>query len=349
MLDITEKKLEKATVELQINVPVETVELEYRAVFNKLKNRVTIDGFRKGKAPLQMVETRFRKEADREVAENLLRSVFLEAVREKQRTPIAYHHYEFDTISPDEPFTFKAVFEVPPAVKLGKYKGIAAEEQACVVSDEDLSSEIDSIRERFAQIDKRGDDEVIIDGDLVKIKVKRIDDVDASERDAVEFKEYQIVVGRSADESALDKFITGIKVNEEKEIDVKYPKDYHLTELAGQKVRNHVVVLEISSMTLPELTDEFAKRLGYETVAEFMAKTREYLEKYVADRTKGDAKAQILRSIVEDSTFDLPESMILNEMESLFRRTRESVGYHSDNLEEFAAIMGLEKDAFVNS
>ncbi|OHD64807.1 MAG: trigger factor [Spirochaetes bacterium RBG_13_51_14] len=348
MLDITEKKLEKATVELQINVPVETVELEYRAVFNKLKNRVTIDGFRKGKAPLQMVETRFRKEADREVAENLLRSVFLEAVREKQLTPIAYPHYEFDTISPDEPFTFKAVFEVPPAVKLGKYKGIAAEEQACVVSDEDLSSEIDSIRERFAQIDKRGDDEVIIDGDLVKIKVKRIDDVDASERDAVEFKEYQIVVGRSADESALDKFITGIKVNEEKEIDVKYPKDYHLTELAGQKVRYHVVVLEISSMTLPELTDEFAKRLGYETVAEFIAKTREYLEKYVADRTKGDAKAQILRSIVEDSTFDLPESMILNEMESLFRRTRESVGYHSDNLEEFAAIMGLEKDAFVN-
>ena len=132
----------------------------------------------------------------------------------------------------------------------------------CTVNDDNVQAEIDAIRERFAKIDKKGDGALIQNGDLAKIKVKRIDDVEASERDKVEFKEYQIVVGRSKDESALDKFITGMKVNEEKEVDVKYPKDYYLPDLAGQKVKYHVVISEISSMDLPELNDEFVKKLG---------------------------------------------------------------------------------------
>ena len=346
MLNITEKKLENATMELQIDVPVEKVESEYQAVFNKLKNFVKIDGFRKGKAPLNMVEARFRKEADQEVAENLLKSVFLEAVEEKQLTPIAYPRYQFDTISRDQAFSFKAIFEIPPTVELGKYKGISADEQVCAVNDDNVQAEIDAIRERFAKIDKKDDDARIQNGDLAKIKVKRIDDVEASEHDKVEFKEYQIVVGRSKDESALDKYIIGMKVNEEKEVDVKYPKDYYLSDLAGQKVKYHVVISELNSMELPELNDEFVKKLGHETVDQFRSKTKEYLEKYVTEKTKGDAKAQILKQIVEDSKCDLPESMILNEMHRLFKRTCENVGYSSDNMEEFASIMGIDPDAF---
>jgi len=346
MLNITEKKLENATMELQIDVPVEKVESEYQAVFNKLKNFVKIDGFRKGKAPLGMVEARFKKEADQEVAENLLKSVFLEAVEERKLTPIAYPRYQFDTISRDRAFTFKATFEIPPTIELGKYKGLGADEQVCAITDDNVQAEIDAMRERFSKVDKKADDAQVQNGDLVKIKVRRIDDVEASERDKVEYKEYQIVVGRSKDESALDKYITGMKVNEEREVDVKYPKDYYLNDLAGQKVKYQVAVTEINSMELPELNDEFAKKLGHETVDQFRSKTREYLEKYVAEKSKGDAKAQILRQIVEDSAYDLPESMILNEMHRLFKRTAENVGYSSDNMDEFASIMGVEPSAF---
>jgi trigger factor len=346
MLNITEKKLENATMELQIDVPVEKVELEYKAVFDKLKNVVKIDGFRKGKAPLGMVEARFRKEADQEVAENLLKSVFLEAVEERKLTPIAYPRYQFDAISRDRAFSFKATFEVPPTVELGKYKGLGADEQVCVITDDNVQGEIDAVRERFAKIEKKADDAQVQNGDLVKIKVRRIDDVAASDRDKVEYKEYQIVVGRSKDESALDKYITGMKVNEEKEVEVKYPKDYYLTDLAGQKVRYQVAVTEISSMELPELNDEFAKKVGHETVDQFRSKTREYLEKYVAEKSRGDAKAQILKQIVEDSKYDLPETMIRSEMHRLFKRTGEKVGYSSDNVDEFASIMGIEPNAF---
>lgn len=347
-MNITEKKLENATMELQIDVPLDKVESEYKNAFNKLQNIVKIDGFRKGKAPLHMVEARFRKEADQEVAENLLRTVFLEAVEQKQLTPIAYPRYEFEKISREEPFTFKAVFEVPPTVEIGKYKGLSADEQACEINDDDVKSEIDAIRERFATVTRKEEGGEVQNGDLVKMQVRRIDDVAESERDSVEAKEYQIVVGRSKDESALDKYITGMKENEKKEIDVKYPKDYYIPDLAGQKACYDVLIKEVSSMALPALDDELAKKMGHDTVIEFTAKTREYLEKYVAEKTKGDAKAQILKQIVEDSTFDLPESMIIREMENLFKRTRENIGYYSDNMEEFAKIMGIEPDAFRN-
>ncbi len=346
MLIITEKRLENATMELQVEVPLEKVEEEYKEAFKKLKTVAKIDGFRKGMAPLQMVEARYGKEADREVAESLAKNVILEAIQEKELSPITYPRFAYESISREAPFTFKAFFEMAPTVELGKYKGIAADEQVCEVTEANVRAEIDSIRERFASTEKKADDAALRNGDMVKLKVKRIDDIEVSERDNAEFKEYQIIIGKSKDDSALDKHIIGMKVNEEKEVDVKYPKDYQIPDLAGQKVRYHVVISEISSVELPVVDDEFAKKLGYETAEEFTTRTGEYLRKYVNERIKGDAKAQILREIVEGGTFDIPESMVRNEMENLFKKTSESVGYKSNNIEEFAALMGMEPEAF---
>ncbi len=345
---VSEKKLENATIQLQIDVPVEKVESEYQAVFNKLREIVKLDGFRKGKAPLHLVENRYKNEADQEVAENLLKNTFIEAIQEKALNPIAFPNYEFNAISRDKPFSFKATFEVSPTIELGEYANIQAEEPACSITDENVQAEIDSIRERFAKIEKKEDAAAIHNGDYVKLKVRRIDDVNEAEVDKVEFKEYSIIVGKTKDESALDRHITGMKVNEEKNIEVKYPKGYYLTELAGQRATYHVVISEINNFELPDLDPEFAKKLGYESVEEFKNKTREYLNKYVNERAKGEAKGQILKSIVEASKFDIPETMIQNEMEDLFHQTRESVGYHNDNMDEFASIVGQDPEEFRN-
>lgn len=348
MLNITEKKLENATMELQVEVPVDKVEEGYREAFKKLQAVAKIDGFRKGKAPIEMVESRYGKEADREVAESLVKSVFFEAIEEKDIRPITMPRYTYESISRESPFLFKALFEVAPTVELGKYKGIAANEQVCEVTEANVQAEVDSIRERFASTEQKEEGEPLANGDLVVIRVKRIDDIDESEREKAEFKEYRIIVGKSKDESALDRYIIGMKVNEEKEVEVKYPKDYQIPDLAGQKVRYHVVIGEIQTVTLPTLDDEFAKQLGYESVDEFRTKTAEYLRKYVEERIKGDAKAQILKEIVEGSRYDIPESMILREMDNLFKKTNESVGGSAKNIEQFAAIMGMDPGAFAS-
>ncbi|MCP4130335.1 MAG: trigger factor [bacterium] len=346
-MNITEKKLENATVELQIEVPVEKVEIEYKAVFDKIKQNVKIDGFRKGKAPVQMVETHYREYADQDVAENLVRSAFLDAITEKQLTPIAEPQYEFDVIKRDELFSFKAVFEIPPTVELGNYKSIAAEEKSCVVTEEEVMSEVDTVRERHADLTEKGEGALLEEGNLTKIMVKRTDDgAEVSEDGTADFKDYSIVIGKSKDKYALDKHLVGMKVGEEKEVDVKYPRDYTIKDLAGQKVSYLVRIEKIEDMKLPELDDEFAKKVEYESKDDMIVKTREYIEKYVLEKTRGDAKALIIKEIVENSTYDIPATMVKSEMKSMLRRRLQEMGFPPENMEHFESQLDDDNSDF---
>lgn len=329
-----------------IEVPADRVEEEYKNAFNKIQKSAKVDGFRKGKAPLHMVEAKFAEYAEEEVAESIIKTFFYDAVTEKGLNPISQPKFQFDRIARNTGFSFTGSFEVMPSIEIGKYKEIPVEEKACNVTNDDVDMEIDSVRERQAVTTKKEDHEQLENGNVVTIMLKRIDDVSAEEKEKLEFKEYTIVEGKSKDESALDKKILGMKTGEEREIDVKYPKDYYIKDLAGQKVTYLVKIKEMSRMELPALDDEFAKKAGYESLADMKKKTREYLERFVTEKTRGEAKAHILNAIMESSKFDIPETMVKNEVGVIFRKTQERIGYYSDNLEQFASILGLNPDDF---
>jgi len=345
-LNIVEKKLENAQMELEIEVPADQVAEAYKTVFAKIQKNVKVDGFRKGKVPMPIVEQRYQNEADQEAIEALVQKFFFEAINETQMTPIDRPYYDFNEIKRDQSFTFKAVFDVMPSVEIGKYIDIAADETVCKVSDDDVMAEIDTYRERMAVTAPKTDDETIENGDMVKIKVKRLDHEPTEEEEGDGSREYTIVVGKSKDSSALDKHIVGMKKDEEKEVEVKYPKDYYIEDLAGQKVKYNVHALDIQNMDLPELNDEFVKQINFETVDDMKVKVREQLEQYVDQKTRGDAKSQIIRAIVESSTYDIPKSMIMTEMGAIFKKTQQRVGYYADDIEQFAEVLGIAKDEF---
>lgn len=344
-MNITEKKLENATVELQIEVPADRVEIEYKAVFDKIKNSAKLDGFRKGKAPLPMIESHYREKADQEVAGNLAKQIFFDAVTEKHLTPITEPRFDFEKINRGEIFSFKAVFETPPTVELGKYKEISAEEKVCEIKNSDVEDEINSMRERQSKVNPK-EGGAVANSDFIKLKVKRIDDVEKDEIDNVEFREYSMVVGKSKDQYAFDKYVVDMKLDEEKEVTIKYPKDYFVSEYANQKVKFIIKISEINTMELPALDDEFAKLMNFETVEEFKTKTKENLENFVTERSKGGAKATILKTIVDSSKFEIPESLILNEMASLFQKTQQRFGYQFESIEQFASMMGMKVDEY---
>ncbi|MBN1534653.1 MAG: trigger factor [Spirochaetes bacterium] len=333
-------------MELQIDVPVDVVESEYTSVLEKLQKMVKIDGFRKGKAPMGLVETRYIQQADKEVAENLVQRSFMDAVSEKQYTPIAQPHYSFERIKRGEAFTFKAVFETPPTVVLGKYREIAADERTVAIKDSDVDDEITALREREAKITKR-ESGAVKNGDYVKIKVKRLNDPSQDKGTPPAYKDYTIIVGKSKDASSLDKYIVGMTAGEERDIDVKYPKDYYIKDLAGERVTYSVRVEEISDFELPDLNDEFSQKHQFTSVAEMKTKMKENIEKYVTEKNRSDAKASILQAIIENSTFDIPESMVQTEMVLLFRKMQERIGYQIDSIDKFAQIFGIDKDEFL--
>lgn len=347
-ITVQDKKLENARMELAITVSADDVEQAYQKEFKKLQKKVKIDGFRQGKAPLKMVETKYAEHADAEVADALAKEGFIEAVRTGSFAPINTPSYDFTTISRGAPFEFTVFFEIPPTVELGKYTDIPVEEKTCAITEKDYQKEIDSIRERHAQSELLGDDAVVENGHNVKLKVKRIDDADNA--DSVEFKEYTIVVGKSDDESALDSRIVGMKAGEEKEIQVKYPKQYYIKDLAGQKVTYLVQIVEINRLTLPDLDDELAKKENYDDAATLEGQIRKNVDEFVTNRTRGEARAKVLSKVVENSTFDIPATMVENEIHHIFERTQQRLGFRLDSMEQFAQLagMGLEelKDRF---
>lgn len=346
---LSEKKHENAIVELEIEIPVEKVELEYKAVFEKIRKTAKIDGFRQGKAPVQMVEARYREYADEEVAENLAKSTVFDAVHEKELMPIMEPKIHYDKVVRNEPFKYKAFLELMPTVELGEYKGLKVEEAACEITDADLESEIDIMRERIASTEPLTDPEAIIEnGNLVKFMLKRIDNVDPAQVEGLEYREYSIVVGKSKDDYTLDKFLPGMKVLEEKEVTIDYPEAYYVKELAGLSVTYMLKVVEISIITLPELNDEFAKESGYESLEDMNNKTREYLSNFVNNRISSDVRNALIEQILQSSTFDIPESMVLNEMYTIFEKTQERVGYRAENIDEFAQVVGIDPEEFRN-
>jgi len=344
---LSEKKLENAVVELEIEIPIERVEIEYKAVFNKLQKNAKIDGFRQGKAPIQLVETKYKDYAGEEVAENLARSTFYDAVEKKELAPIVEPRISFDGITRDEPFKYKAVFEVMPTIELGQYTSVESEEKTCNVTDEDIMAEIETIRERFATMNVVEDaDAVVAKGNLAKFNLKRTDNVSKEEADNIDFKEYSILVGKSKDEYTLDKHLIGMKKGEEKTVTIKYPADYYMKEFSGQEITYVVVINQIETVELPALDDEFAKKSNYESVDDMKAKTKEYLEKYVNDRISAEVKNLLINKIVESSTFDIPESMVMNEMYSIFKKTQQRVGYNAENIEQFAMVLGIDPNEY---
>lgn len=344
---LSEKKHENAIVELEIEVPVDKVDLEYKSVFNKIQKKAKVDGFRPGKAPIQLIETRYNEQAGAEVAENLARRMTLEAVEQKELAPIAEPRIEYNEINREGAFRFTARMEVMPTVEAGEYRGVAADEKTCNITDQDVINEIDTVREKFAEIEKiENPDAQVEKGNLARFKLKRIDDVEKEMINTVEFKDYSIVVGKSRDEYTLDKHILGLKVGVEKEITISYPSDYYISDFAGKAITYIVVVTEINLVRMPELDDTFAVNNGYESVEDMKTKTRAYLEKFVTDRISNETKNELITKVVEQSKFDIPESMVVNEMYSIFQKTQQRIGYHAESLEQFATLLGFDPEEY---
>ncbi len=346
---ISEKKLENARVELQIEVPDTEVENEYIKVFNTLQKNVKVDGFRKGKVPLDIVIKKFKGNADTEVAENIVKTYYIEALKEKDLSPISQPEIEFDKIERAQPFKFNVRFDVAPIVELGNYKNLSAKENACKITDNDVEKEIESTRERFGTVSKKEEGEKAEKGDYVRAESKRIDNIDEAEIDNIKATPVSVIVDKYKTEYSFDEDIIGMKVGETKEITRKYPKDYEDSNLAGQKAKYLVKILEISSLTLPALDDEFAKDLGtYESMEDVRKKIREDFERFVNDKVVKDVKGDLIKTIIETSKFDLPESMIQREMSNILEKFKTNMGLQDKGIEELFQKGMLERDKFLS-
>ena len=325
---VSEKKLENSRMELQIEVPEDKIESEYTKVFDRIQKNAKIDGFRKGKVPLEVIIKKFQGSADSEVAENIVRSSYMEALNEKKLYPISEPEVNFDNkIERLKPLKYTVKFDISPTIELGEYKNLSVKENECKIVNSDIENELQMLRERYATVSKKEKGEPAEKDDYVRAEIKIIDTNDKSEAVNTDPKQISVIIGKGTEDYDFDDDIIGMKVDDDKEVAKKYAKDYTEKELAGKKVKYLLKVLEISKLNLPSLDDEFAKDLGdFKTLDDVRNKIKEDFEGFSKAKAKTLVNKELINKIQESSKFDLPESMILREMESLKYRIESNMG-----------------------
>ncbi|WP_124727055.1 trigger factor [Staphylospora marina] len=345
----------KATWEkTEINRGVLTVEADVEAVnqaldkaFKKVVAKVQVPGFRKGKVPRVIFEKRFGVEALYEDAlEILLPETYEAAVEETGIEPVDQPEIEIEQLEKGKSLIYKATVTVKPEVKLGQYKGLEAEEKDVTVKPEDVDAELERMRKQQGQLESV-EDGTVENGDRVIIDFEGFVNGEAFEGGKAE--KYTLEVGSGTFIPGFEDQLIGMKPNEEKEVHVTFPEQYHAEELAGKPAVFKVKLHEIKRLSLPELDDEFAQDVSeFDTLAELKAD----IEAKLKEAKEREAEHELRNGLVElasaNAEVEIPEVMIENETKNMLRQFEQRLMMQGLNLDLYAQFTGQDQDVLKN-
>lgn len=340
------EKLEKNMAKLTIEVPAEEFEKAIEQAYQKNKGRISLPGFRKGKAPRKMIEKMYGTGVFYEDAANIvIPRAYDEAVKECEETIVSRPSIDVTQIEAGKPFIFTAEVALKPEVTLGEYKGVEVPKAEIEVTEEEIQAEVDKEREnnsRTIDVDDRG----VEKGDLIKL------DFDGSV-DGVPFQggkaeDYPLTVGSGSFIPGFEDQLVGAKIGEEMEVKVTFPEDYHAEELKGKDAVFKCTVKEIKVKELPEADDEFAKDVSeFDTMEEYKADIKKNLTEKKETEAKKAKESAAVAKVVENATMEIPDAMIdeqVRRMADDFTRRIESQGI---TMEQYMQFTGMDAEKLV--
>jgi len=310
-VDVREGKGWKRT--LEIEVPKEAVDGEFEAAYQKYRNLAKIPGFRKGKAPMDLVKLRYKKEIEEEVLESLVPKAYEDAVKEIDLAPICLPQVKEIEFKEGIPLKFKAEIEVKPEVEVKNYTGLEVVKRVKQITDKDIEESLNYLREDFAELhpvkrEVKFYDHLVVD--LTKYQEDKKDTL----------KNHELFLDPHNMIKEFQEALVKAKAGENKEFEVDYPPNFHNKKLAGKKVRYELAIKEVKEKVLPEPDDNFAKTVGgYNTIAELKNKIKEGLVK----KAQGDAETQmrneLINQLIKRNAFEVPETLLDFYMDSLIK------------------------------
>jgi len=308
-VSVTEDKAWKRILDIEVSKA--KVDDEFDAVFEKYKTHSKIPGFRKGKAPVELVKLRFKDAMEKDVVESLVPKAFEDAVKEANLSPISLPVVKDLQFQKGMPLKFKAEIEVKPEVEVKNYKGIEVVKKIRQVTEEDVNRSLNYLREDFAELHPvertaKFYDHLIVD--LVKHQEGKEDKLENQQL----FLDPHNMIREFQD--ALIK----AKAGDEKEIDVNYQPDFHNKKLAGKNVKYLIKVKQIKEKVLPEANDDFAKMVGgYKNLAELKSKIKEDLSKKATLDAEKNLRNELINRVVKLNFFEVPETVLNFYLDSL--------------------------------
>lgn len=339
-MSVQVEKLEKNMAKLTIEVSAEEFAAAMTKAYQKNKNKINVPGFRKGKAPQQMLEKLYGAGIFYEDAANILiPEAYTKAVDECGEEIVSQPEIDVVQIEKGKAFIFTAEVALKPEVTLGEYKGVEVEATAVEVSEEEVDKAVDKERENNARVIDI-DDRAVENGDMIKLDFEGFVDGEAFE--GGKGTDYPLTIGSGSFIPGFEEQLVGAKIGEEVEVNVTFPEDYQAEALQGKPAVFKCKVHEIKVKELPEADDEFAQDVSeFDTLAEYKDDIRaNLLEQKTADakRAKED---KVVAKVVENAAMDIPEAMVNEQVRRMVDDFARRMGSQGISMEQYMQFTGL--------
>ncbi len=335
------EKQEKSTVELVIEIGKEEFEAAVEKVYKKQRGRITVPGFRKGKAPRKIIEGMYGSGVFYEDAINdLYPEAYTQAVEQEKLDTVSWPHVEVLDVGKDG-LTFKATVTVRPEVKLGDYKGLTAEKNEVTVTDEDIDNELKPFinrATRMVTVEREAKE-----GDTVVIDFEGF--LDGTPFDGGKAEGHSLELGSGSFIPGFEEQLVGAKAGDEKELNVTFPEDYHASELAGKPVVFKVKVHEVKEKQLPQVDDEFAKDVSeFDTLADFRKDLGDKLKERRETQAQRDFEAALMEQVMSNMEVEIPDAMVDYEADQLVNDMAQRIQAQGIPFEQYLSMMGMTVD-----
>lgn len=336
-----ERVANEATIKIQL--PAAEVNKGFAKAVQKVAGQVNIPGFRKGKAPRNILELHVGKEAIKQEAfEIVANDCYRKAMADEKLIPVSDPSVKESTFEENTDMELVLTITVKPEPKLGEYKGIKVEKTEAVVTDEQIDTAVEELRKRGAKM-VVAPDAVIMKGDFAIIDFAGT--VDGEPFSGGEGKGYPLEVGSGSFIPGFEDQLVGLKAGDSTDVQVTFPEEYFVKELAGKEAVFKVNVQDVKRKELPELTDEFvAANSKCKTVEELKADYKEKMQKHAEEQAEADYERALIQTAVNNAEFEVPEIMVEDRISQMVEELKMNLENRKMNLDAYLKYTGMDME-----
>ena len=347
-MSVQVEKLEKNMAKLTIEVSAEDFEKALQKAYEKNKNKIAVNGFRKGKVPRAVIEKVYGAGVFYEDAANILiPEEYSKAAEESKLDIVSQPEIDVTQIEKGKSFIFTAEVALKPEVTLGEYLGVEIEKTDAKVTADDVKAELEKVREqnaRLVDVTSRG----VKDKDQAVIDFEGF--VDGVPFEGGKGTDYPLTIGSHSFIDNFEEQLIGAKIGKEVEVNVTFPENYQAAELAGKPATFKVTVKAIKVKELPKLDDDFAKDVSeFDTLADYKADIKKNLTEKKKEEAKREKEAKAVAKAVENASMDIPEGMIKLQVNNMVNEFAQRLQMQGLSIDQYIQYMGSNHQQFMES
>jgi len=340
-MQVNVEEISPVQKKISIEIPAERVDQEIEKAYGIIQKKAKLQGFRPGKAPMQLIKRTYADAMRDDVMRRLYEQTLYKALSDHKVEPIDSPTIESDILQQGVPFKYSALVEVMPQILLQEYTGLAVAQEQYVAKPEDVDAELKRMQENMAMLIPLSEESVVENGHTVTVDYTVT--AEGSPEETSSAKDATVEVGSNQLIPGFEDQLIGMKSGETKQFTLDLPAAENDSEVPAKRGIFEVTINDIKRKELPELDDDFAQQLGdFETLEELRAKMSEYHEKHEQERIENDRKERVIQALIQKNPTDVPESMVKRQLDYMFENLKNRLKSQQMTIES----MGLDAEGF---